>query len=163
MSQKCKCAKKLVLLKTLYYRNKTQDGKDIANRTNFITNPPTASASAILRMTDKNYKQIKNEFFEYTKSVIPANNPISGINKQIFQDSLMIRTKSGFVSFNGFYFDSSSDFNTSVPIVEYPATASSGDFKNAVKVIIDFDNDGTKFSNGVKFARRVFVYGYACK
>jgi len=158
MSQKC--AKKLVLLKTFYYKNKTQDGKDIANRTNFNTNPPTASTSAILRMTDKKYIPIKNQFFEYTKIVIPANNKISGINEQVFQDSFMIKTKCGFVSFNGFSFDSSPDYNASVPINDFPVTAASGDLKNAVQVTIEYDNDGTKFSNGVKFARRVFVYGY---
>ena len=92
----------------------------------------------------------------------PANNPISGITKQVFQESVMVKTKCGFVSANTFYFDSGSSTNTSVPLVDYPATASSGDLKNAVKVIIEFDNDGsTSWSNGVKFARRVRVYG--CK
>jgi hypothetical protein len=40
-----KCAKKLVLLKTFYYRARTQDGLDTANRTEFITNPLTNSRS----------------------------------------------------------------------------------------------------------------------
>ena len=73
----------------------------------------------------------------------------------------MLKTKCGFVSGNTFYFDSSSNSNTSIPLVDFPVTAKSGDLKNAVKIIIEFDNDGTKFSNGVKFARRVRVY--ACK
>ena len=72
----------------------------------------------------------------------------------------MLKTKCGFVSFNTFYFDTSSITNTTIPIVDYPVTASYGDLKNAVKVTIEFDNDGTIFSNGVKFARRVRVYGY---
>jgi hypothetical protein len=75
----------------------------------------------------------------------------------------MIKTKCGFVSANTFYFDSSSDFTTTIPINNFAVTAASGDLKNAVQVTIEYDNDGTKFSNGVKFARRVFVYGYTCK
>jgi len=73
----------------------------------------------------------------------------------------MIKTKCGFVSANTFYFDTGSSSITTIPIVDYPATASSGDLKNAVKVTIEFDDNGTIFSNGVKFARRVRVYG--CK
>jgi len=157
MSQKF--AKKLVLLKTYYYRSKNQDGQFLANVTNFVTNPLTSSASAIFSMTDKNYNPIKNGFVEFNVIVIPANNPISGITKQVLQDSVMVKTKCGFVSANTFYFDAGT--NTSIPLVDFPATASSGDLKNAVKVTIEFDNDGTIFSNGVKFARRVRVYG--CK
>jgi len=159
MSQKCE--KKLVLLKTYYYRNRTQDGQFLANVTNYVTNPLTESASAIFSMTDKNYNPIKNGFVEYTTIVIPANNPISGITKQKFQETVMIKTKCGFVSANTFYFDTSSSTTTSIPLVDFPATASSGDLKNAVKVTIEFDNDGTIFSNGAIFARRVRVYG--CK
>ena len=160
MSQKC--AKKLVLLKTYYYRNRTQDGQTLANATNYVTNPLTASDSSIRRMTDKNFNPIDNGFVEFTTILIPDNNPISGITKQVFQESVMVKTKCGFVSGNTFYFDSGSSTNTSVPFVDYPATASSGDLKNAVKVTIEFDNDGsTSWSNGVKFARRVRVYG--CK
>ena len=159
MSQKC--AKKLVLLKTYYYRNRTQDGQSLANATNYVTNPLTESDSSIRSMTDKNYNPIKNGFVEFTTILIPATNPISGITKQVFQESVMVKTKCGFVSANTFYFDAGSSTNTSVPLVDYPATASSGDLKNAVKVTIEFDNDGTIFSNGVKFARRVRVYG--CK
>jgi len=159
MSQKC--AKKLVLLKTYYYRSGTQDGQFLANATNFVTNPLTESASAIFSMTDKNYNPIENGFVEFNLIVIPPNNPISGITKQTFQESVMVKTKCGFVSANTFYFDTGSSTNTSLPLVDYPATASSGDLKNAVKVTIEFDNDGTIFSNGVKFARRIRVYG--CK
>jgi len=162
MSQKCKCAKKLVLLKTFYYRTRTQDGLDTANRTEFITNPTTSSSSSIRYLTDKNFVPIKNEFIENNKIIILANNPISGITKQTFQETTMIKTKCGFVSFNGFYFDngSSSHPHTTVPINDFPVTAASGDLKNAVKVTIEYDNDGTIFSNGVIFARRVRVYGY---
>ena len=163
MSQKCKCAKKLVLLKTLYYRAKTQDGQTNANRTDYITNPLTFSSSSIRSMTDKNCNLIKNEFIEFNLIRIPANNSISGISKQTTQDTIMIKTKLGFVSANTFYFDSTSSHTITVPIVDYLVTASSGDLKNAVQVTIEFDNDGTKFSNGVKFARRVKVYGYSCK
>ena len=160
MSQKCE--KKLVLLKTYYYRNRTQDGQSLANATNYVTNPLTASDSSIRRMTDKNFNPIDNGFVEFTTILIPDNNPISGITKQVFEESVMVKTNCGFVSSNTFYFDSGSSTNTSVPLVDYPATASSGDLKNAVKVIIEFDNDGsTSWSNGVKFARRVRVYG--CK
>jgi hypothetical protein len=157
-----KCAKKLVLLKTFYYRARTQDDKDNANRTYFITNPLTNSFSSIFILTDKNYNPIKNEFISfYNKIRIPANNPISGITKQKSQEIVMIKTKSGFVSANTFYFDHTSSHLTTTSIIDYPVTATSGDLKNAVKVTIEFDNDGTIFSNRVKFARRVKVYGYA--
>ena len=159
MSQKC--AKKLVLLKTYYYIAKTQDDKDTGNRTLFITNPSTNSRSSIFRITDKNYNPIENEFILFNKILIPANNIISGITKQTLQETVMIKTKCGFVSANTFYFDTGSSSITTIPIVDYPATASSGDLKNAVKVTIEFDDNGTIFSNGVKFARRVRVYG--CK
>ena len=159
MSQKC--AKKLVLLKTYYYIAKTQDGQDNANATNYVTNPLTSSRSSIRRMTDKNFNPIDNGFVEFTTILIPANNPISGITKQVFQETVMVKTKCGFVSANTFYFDTSSSITTSVPLVDSPATASSGDLKNAVKVTIEYDNDGTIFSDGVKFARRIKVYG--CK
>ena len=159
MSQKCE--KKLVLLKTYYYRVINQDSQFLANLTNFVTNPLTESASAIFSMTDKNYNPIKNGFVEFNLILIPANNPISGITKQTSQENVMVKTKCGFVSANTFYFNTSSSTTTSIPFIDYPATASSGDLKNAVKVTIEFDNDGTIFSDGVKFARRVRVYG--CK
>jgi len=159
MSQKC--AKKLVLLKTFYYIARTQDDKDTGNRTLFITNPSTNSRSSIFRITDKKYNPIENEFILLNKSVIPANNPISGINRQTVQDNIMIKTKCGFVSANTFYFDESSSLYNTVQIINFPATASSGDLKNASKVTIEYDNDGTIFSNGVKFARRIRVYGCA--
>jgi hypothetical protein len=159
MSQKC--AKKLVLLKTYYYKFRNQDGQLLSNTTNYVTDPTTDSSSYILHLTDKNYNPIKNDFVEFNTIIIPANNPISGITNQTLQETLMIKTKCGFVSANTFYFDSSSSVITTIPIVDYPVTAASGDIKNAVKVIIEFDNDGTIFSNGVKFARRVKVYG--CK
>ena len=155
-----KCAKKLVLLKTYYYRLKNQDGHLLTNITNYITNPLTASYSSIIRMTDKNYIPIKNEFIEYNGILIPANNSISGITKQTYQETLMIKTKCGFVSANTFYFDNTSDVTTTVPINDFYVTAASGNLKNAVQVTIEYDNDGTKFSNGAKFARRVKVYGY---
>jgi hypothetical protein len=158
MSQKC--AKKLVLLNTFYYRSRTQDGKILYNFTNYVTNPLTSSDSSIFRMTDKYYIPIKNEFIQYNAIVIPPNNPISGIIDQTFQVTVMIKTKCGFVSANTFYFDKSSTIFTTNSSIDYPATASSGNLKNAVLVRIDYDNDGNKFSNGVKFARRVKVYGY---
>jgi hypothetical protein len=158
-----KCAKKLVLLKTYYYRLKNQDGQLLTNATNFVTNPLTASASSIIRMTDKNYIPIKNEFIEYNGILIPANNSISGITKQTYQETLMIKTKCGFVSANTFYFDNTSDTTTTIPINDFYVTAASGNLKNAVQVTIEYDNDGTKFSNGAKFARRVKVYGYKNK
>ena len=156
-----KCAKKLVLLKTYYYRIRTQDGELTANVTNYVTNPLTDSESAITHITDKNYNPIKNGFVEFTTILIPDNNPISGITEPILQETLMIKTKCGFVSANTFYFNTSSSHITSIPFVVYPATASSGDLKNAVQVTIESDNDGTIFSNGAKFARRIRVYG--CK
>jgi len=180
MSQKCK--KKLVLLKTYYYRSRTQDGQSLVNATNFVTNNNpmpgihkqifqetimikpkcgTSSDSSIRSMTDKNFNPIKNKFVEFTTIIIPPNNHISGITEPVLQETVMIKTKCGFVSANTFYFNTSSDTTTMVPIVDYLVTASSGDLKDAVKVIIEFDNDGTRFSNGIKFARRVRVY--ACK
>ena len=104
-----KCVKKLVLLKTFYYRSRTQDDKYNGNITYFVTNPSTNSYSAIFILTDKNYNPIKNEFISfYNKIRIPANNPISGITKQKSQEIVMIKTKSGFVSANTFYFDHTS-------------------------------------------------------
>jgi len=159
MSQKC--AKKLVLLKTYYYRARTQDGQNLANEINYITNPLTSSVTKIRRMTDKNYNPIDNEFIDFTTILIPANNLISGITNATFQDTVIIKTKCGFVSGNTFYFDSRPSTTTFIPIVDYPVTAASGNLKNAVQVTIESDNDGTSFSNGIKFARRIRVYG--CK
>ena len=95
--------------------------------------------------------------------IITPNNPNSGIEKQTLQQTIMIKTKCGFVSANTFYFDNSSDITTTVPIVDFPVTASSGDLKNALKVTIETDNDGTIFSNGIKYARRIKIYGCAYK
>jgi hypothetical protein len=159
-----KCSKKLVLLKTFYYRVADQDVKPLSNYVYYNTNPITASDSSIRYMTDKNFNPIDTGFFEFTTIHIPANNSISGITKQTFQETLMLKTKCGFVSANTFYFDNSSNSITSIPSVDYSVTATSGYLKNAVKVTIEYDNDGiTSWSNGVKFTRRVFVYGYACK
>jgi len=152
MSQKCKCAKKLVLLKTLYYTTQTQDDQSNANSITFITNPVTSSRTTIRHLTDKNYYPIKNDYILFIPIRIPPNNPISGITTQTFQYTIMIKTKCGFVSTNTFFNDSSSD---------NLATASSGDLKNAFQITIETDDDGTIFSNGVKHARRVRVYG--CK
>lgn len=99
-----KCAKKLVLLKTFYYRARTQDDKYNANNTDFVTNPSTVSRSAIRQLTDKNYNPIENEYFLFAPRIyIPPNNPISGINRQTIQDTNMIKTKCGFISFNTFF------------------------------------------------------------
>jgi hypothetical protein len=155
-----KCAKKLVLLKTFYYRNETQDGKDTSNKTIFITNPSTTSFSSIRYITDKNYNIIENEFIEWNTITIPSNNPISGIPKQTSQQTIMIKTKCGFVSFNTFTLEDSSDSTTIPKLIDYQVTAASGNLKNAVIVTIEYDNDGTGWSNGVKYARRVKVYGY---
>ena len=152
--------KKLVLLKTFYYRARTQDGQNLANEINYITNPLTSSVSKIRRMTDKNYNMIDNRFIEFTTILIPANNPISGLTNATYEDTVMIKTKRGFVSANTFYFQNSPSTVISIPVVDYPVTASSGNLKNAVKVIIDYDNDGTIFSNGIKYARRVRIFGY---
>jgi hypothetical protein len=35
----------------------------------------------------------------------------------------------------------------------------SGTLKNAIIVRIEYDNDGNIFSNGVKFARKISIYG----
>jgi len=155
-----KCAKKLVLLKTYYYRARTQDGQRLSNYVYYNTNPITASDSSIRRMTDKNYNPIDTGFVNATTILIQPNNLISGITKQTLQETFMIKTNCGFVSANTFYFDSSSSSTTTTPIVDYSVTASSGNLKKAVKLTIEYDNDGTIFSNGVKFARRVRVYGY---
>jgi len=163
MTQKCKCEKKLFLLKTYYYRVRTQDGQDNANFTNFVTNPTSGSRSVIRFILDKNYNPVKNEFIQISLIIIPPNNPNSGIEKQTFQQTIMIKTKSGFLSANTFYFDPSSSSFFTIPIIEQNITASSGDLKNAVKVTIETDNDGTIFSNGIKYARRIKIYGCACK
>ena len=149
-----KCSKKLVLLKTYYYKAKAQDIE-------YITNPSSFTRSATLNITDKNFNPIENEFINYEIIRIIANNSISGITKKTSQDSIMIKTQSGFVSANTFYFDKGSSFFITVPMIKLDVTASSGELKNAVQVTIEFDNDGTIFSNGAIFARRVRVYG--CK
>jgi hypothetical protein len=154
--------KKLVLLKTLYYRINDQNGTFLGNSVQFSTQPQTDSESYILRLTDKNYNPIDNGFIEYNAIIIPADNSSnSGITKQVFQETLMIKTKSDFVSANTFYFDSSSSIVTTVDKVEFPVTSGRCEFKNASLVRIEYDNDGTKFSNGKKFARRVSIF--ACE
>ncbi len=155
-------SKKLVLLKTLYYRRADQNGTSLGNLVQFNTQPQTNSDSLILRLTDKNYNPIDNGFIEFNTIIIPADNSSnSGITKQVFQETIMIKTKSDFVSANTFYFDSSSSSITTIDKVEYPVTSGRCEFKNASLVRIEYDNDGTKFSNGKKFARRVSIF--ACE
>jgi hypothetical protein len=153
------CFEKLVLLKTYYYRSSNQDGQSLGNSITLITDPLTDSAYSIRYLMDKNYNPIKNKFIEYKTIIIPNNNPISEINNQYFDETLMIKTKSSFVSANTFYADSSLQTTTTVRFVDFPVTASSGKLKNAVMVRIEYDNDGNIFSNGVKFARKVSIYG----
>jgi len=153
--------KKIVLLKTFYYKKITQDGSQLyANRTIFNTNPLTNSRSSITHITDKNYEPIENNFIQWNIIIIQPINPNSGINKQTFQENIMIKTKYGFLSANTFFFEPSLYSTTTPKSADYQVTASSEELKNAVLVRIDFDNDGTIFSNGVKYARRVLVYGY---
>ena len=155
------CSEKLVLLKTYYYRSSNQDGQSLGNSITLITDPLTDSGYSIRRMTDKYYNPIENKFIEYKTIIIPNNNPISGISNQYFDETLMIKTKSSFVSANTFYADNSLETTTTtISFVDFPVTASSGKLKNAVKVRIEYDNDGNIFSNGVKFARKVSIYGY---
>lgn len=154
-------SKKLVLIKTLYYRNRNQDGTYLGNKVEYKTTPNTASASSIIRLTDKSYNPIDNGFINFTTILIPADNSLSGITNQTFQESFILKTKCGFVSANQNYFDYSSSTTTSIDKVDYPVTAGSGDLKNAYLVRIEYDNDGTKFSKGVKFARKVSVF--ACE
>jgi hypothetical protein len=157
MSQKC--PNNLVLLNTLYYRISNQNGDFLANSTNFITTPSTDSQSYIWRLTDKNYTPIDNGFIQACSIQIPPNNNLSGINKNTVQESFMLKTKSGFLSANTFYFDTRDSNVTNIDSVDYYVTAASGEFKNATLIRIRFDNDGTIFSNGVKFARKICVFG----
>ena len=152
--------KNLVLLKTYYYRALNQVGENVGNQINFVTNPLTSSTCIIRKMTDKNYNPINNSFIDITTIKIPNDNPISYINDKYNNETLMIKTKCGFVSANTFYVDFGETSTTTVPLVDYPVTATSGNLKDAVLVRIEYDNAGTNFSNGVKFARRVSIYGY---
>ena len=154
-----KCAKKLVLLKTYYYRGRNKDDQRLSNYIYYNTNPPADSDSTIRKMTDKNYNLSENGFVLFNSVLIPSNDPISEISKQTIHETLMIKTDCGFVSGNTFYFHSNSSTITTEPIIDFPVTAASGNLKNAVKITIEYDNDGTIFSNGVKFARRIRVYG----
>jgi hypothetical protein len=154
------CSKKLVLLKTYYYRTNNQNGQSLANNIIIKTDPLTSSRCTIYRMTDKNYNPIENKNIEFKTFVIPSNNPISGITNQYFDQTAMIKTKNNFVSGNAIYADTSTGNITTVTSVDFPVTASSGKLKNAVLIRIEYDNDGNIFSNGVKFARKVSIYGY---
>ena len=155
------CSKKLVLLKTYYYRFRNQQGQSLANSVTFITNPLTASDDSVVRMTDKNYNPVENKVINFVTLVIPTDNPISGITTQYFNESFIINTKCSSVSAIALYPDSGvGSTTTTVKSVDYPVTASSGKLKNAVLVRIEFDNNGDIFSNGVKFARRVSIFGY---
>ena len=154
------CSEKLVLLKTYYYRSSNQEGQSLGNSITLITDPLTDSGYSIRHLTDKYYNPIENKFIEYKTIIIPNNNPISGISNQYFDETLMIKTKSSFVSANTFYADNSLQTTTTISSVDFPVTASTGKLKNAVLVRIEYDNDGNIFSNGVKFARKVSIYGY---
>ena len=57
--------------------------------------------------------------------------------------------------------DTSGGTVTTIDKVEFPVTSGRCEFKNASLVRIEYDNDGTKFSNGKKFARRVSIF--ACE
>jgi hypothetical protein len=153
-------SKKLVLLKTYYYRAKNQEGKTLANSVIFKTDPLTSSDCSIFRMTDKNFNPIEDKNIEYKTMIIPSNNPSSGITSQYFDETVMIKTKNNFVSGNTIYADASTGTTTTVRSVDFPVTASSGKLKNAVLIRVEYDNDGNIFSNGVKFARRVSIFGY---
>jgi hypothetical protein len=72
----------------------------------------------------------------------------------------MIKIKCRFVSANRFYFEPISDFMTTVPKVNFQVTSIFGNLKNAVQVTIEFDDNGTIFSNGVKFVCIVKVCVY---
>jgi hypothetical protein len=85
--------KKLVLLKTFYYRSKTQDGLNNANRTYFIMNPPIALSAKIRYLTYNNFNSIKNQFISYNAARIPSNNNISEITKQTFQENSYDKNK----------------------------------------------------------------------
>ena len=154
-----KCSKKLVLIKTLYYRIKNQNGQLLNNATEFLTSPK-GSEYGIVRLTNNKYNPVKNEYVVFNTILIPARNNISGITEQTIQEGLLIKTKTGFVNAETFYFDNSETTVTTIDSADYYVTASYGDLKNAVLVRIKFDNDGTTFSNGVKFARKISIYGY---
>jgi hypothetical protein len=113
-----------------------------------------------VRLTNKKYNPVKNEYVVFNTILIPARNNISGITEQTIQEGLLIKTKTGFVNAETFYFDNSETTVTTIDSADYHVTASSGDLKNAVLVRIKFDNNGTTFSNGVKFARKISIYGY---
>jgi hypothetical protein len=154
------CSKKLVLLKTYYYRANNQNGQSLANNIIIKTDPLTSSRCSILRMTDKNFNPIEDKNIEYKTMIIPSNNPSSGITSQYFDETVMIKTKNNFVSGNTIYADDSTGTTTTIRSVDFPVTASSGELKNAVLIRIEYDNDGNIFSNGVKFARKVSIYCY---
>jgi len=154
-----KCSKNLVLIKTLYYRIKSQDGKLLTNATEYLTSPK-GSEYNIVRLTNKKYKPVEDDYVVFNTILIPARNKLSKITEQTIQEGLIIKTKTGFVNAETFYFDNSETTVTTIDSADYHVTASSGDLKNAVLVRIKFDNNGTTFSNGVKFARKISIYGY---
>ena len=155
------CSKKLVLLKTYYYRTNNQHGQSLANTVIIKTDPLTSSRCTIYRMTDKNFNPIENKNIEFKTFIIPSNNNISGITSEYFDQTIMIKTKNNFVSGNTIYTDTSTGTTiTTLKSVDYPVTASYGKLKNAVLIRIAADTDGNIFSNGVKFARKVSIYGY---
>lgn len=151
--------KKRTLIKTLYYRIKNQNGELVNNATEFLTSPK-GSEYGIVRLTNNKYNPVKNEYVVFETILIPARNNISGISKQAIKEGLLLKTKTGYLSAESFYFDNSETTVTTIDSVDYYVTASSGDFKNAAVVRIDFDNNGTTFSNGVKFARKISIFGY---
>ena len=163
MTNKCsKCPNNLVLLQTYYFRTNNQNGQSLANNIIFKTEPLTSSRCTIYRMTDKNFNPIEDKKIEFKTFIIPSNNPISGIKKDYFDQTVMIKTDCGFVSGNAIYADTSTGtISSTLNSVDYPVTSSYGKLKNAVLIRILADTDGTIFSNGVKFARRIRVY--ACK
>ena len=142
----------LTLLTTLYYRVSISptDPSDNGTRITF-TNPQNSFAGiANSFMMDANGKANKDVISSIGYRTDGNNNLGEYSIYPLFNETLNIQTKTGFISAVAVYSDSGSGFISETPYTQYAVSATSGEFVGGKIVTIYFDN--------VNRTRRVEIY-----
>ena len=142
----------LTLITTLYYRTtiSTTDASSNNVRINF-TNPQNTYAGVSNRfMMDANGNPNKDVISFVGYRTLADNNLGVYSIYSLFNETLNIQTKTGFVNATAIYNDTGSTVITELPYVQYAVSAASGPFVGAQIVTIYFDN--------VNKTRRVEIY-----
>jgi hypothetical protein len=144
----------LTLLTTLYYRTTISPTDPSSNnvRVNLVNTQNTYAGVSNRFMMDASGNPNNDVISFVGYRTLPDNNLGVYSIYQLFNETLNIQTKTGFINATAIYNDEGTGSVTTIPYVQYAVSATSGEFEGAKIVTIFFDN--------VNKTRRVEIYGY---